>query len=263
MPHLDPDDLALLALGDQSLTGTDADHLAGCAECADELATLRHLVEVGGETEELRALPAPPDRVWAAIAAQTIDAAPPAPAAPPRAPAAQPAGPAGPAGKPSGGTGPGRPTSAARRQRRAGGLLRLALVALVGAILGVGATLGVQALRGGGSSSSGTVVASGAFAPKAPAAQSATGSATVVDTGHGRELHIAVAGMPAPQGFYEAWLYDPASGGMLALGALGTGGGVFDITGRDLSAYTVVDISAQSFDGTEGHGQSMLQAPLA
>ncbi len=253
MSHLDPDDLALLALGDEPVTGLDAEHLAGCAECSGQLTTLRHLVGVGRDTETLRDLPPPPDRVWAAIAAQTIGAAP---AAPSRVADTGPAAPTRPPGRPVGGTGPARRTV----RRGTSGPLRLALAVLVGLLLGVGVAVGVQALRDNGS---GAVVASGSFAPKAAAAEGATGSATVVDSGQRRQLRISVAGMPAPQGFYEAWLYDPASGGMLALGALGTSGGVFDVTGRDLSAYTVVDISAQSFDGAEGHGQSMLQAPLS
>ena len=68
--------------------------------------------------------------------------------------------------------------------------------------------------------------------------------------------------MPTPQGIYEAWLYNPTTGAMIPLGAMGVDGGRYDVTAFDLAAYSVVDVSAQSFDGAQGHGQSVLQAPL-
>ncbi len=293
MPHLDHDQLVLLALGDEPLTGDAAAHLDTCVDCASELATLRHVAGLGGETEELHDLPAPPEHVWAAIATQALGAAP-TPTRPDvggrharpdggsgaSGPDAGPPTSAGPGSHVSGSngpnstapgstrpgsTGPGStgPGSAGPGRRGARGLVRLALVALIGAVLGVGATLGVQALRDNDSSSAPAVVASGTFAPKAPAAQGASGSAQVVDTGHGKQLRITVAGMPAPQGVYEAWLYDPGTGRMIPLGGMSTSGGDYDVSGYDLTAFTVVDVSAQTYDGAEGHGQSMLQAPLS
>jgi hypothetical protein len=262
VPHLDHDRLVLLALGDEPLTADSTDHLDGCPDCATQYATLRHVAGLGAQTQELRDLPAPPERVWAAIAAQTGVAAGTA--------AGQPAVVTGAGGRRRAGTGPGgsapptgRPGTTGAGRRGSRGVLRLGLVALLGAVLGIGGTLGVQALRDNGSSPPATVVASGTFAPKAPAAQGASGEAAVVETGDGLRLRITVAGMPPPQGIYEAWLYNPGTGAMIPLGGMSATGGEYDVSGYDLGAFTVVDVSAQTFDGTQGHGESMLQAPLA
>ena len=138
----------------------------------------------------------------------------------------------------------------------------MALAAIVGILLGIGSTVGVVALREPAPQSE-TVVATGSFTPKVAMAEKAAGTVTVVQTPAGRQLRITVTGMPSPQGLYVAWLYNPATGGMIPLGAMGTAGGQYDVTGYDLDAYSVVDVSAQTFDGGEGHGQSVLQAPLA
>ena len=70
MEHLDPDRLVLLALSDDPADPGDALHLAGCAPCRADLAALRDVAEIGAETQELRDLPPPPERVWRAIETQ-------------------------------------------------------------------------------------------------------------------------------------------------------------------------------------------------
>jgi Anti-sigma-K factor rskA len=293
--HLDRDELILVALGDQPLDAAAVDHLATCVSCADELVGLQQLAALVADTEQLRDLPAPPTQVWNRIAEQVLAAAPadPVTATPPAGGSARPASgangqagaepartaaaegqvPAG-EGRPAPAAPPGRPdaTHPGRRlSRHHGGarsgprfprLARVAVAALIGLLVGVGATVAVVQLRGG-SNPAATVVATGTFTPKAAAAQHATGHATVVQTTSGRQLRISVTGMPTPQGIYEAWLYNPTTGGMIPLGAMSPDGGQYNVSGFDLTGYSVVDVSAQSFDGAEGHGQSMLQAPLA
>lgn len=64
MQHLDPDRLVLHALGEDTVDGADADHLSACAACRDEVDALRHVAELSAQTQEVRDLPAPPERVW-------------------------------------------------------------------------------------------------------------------------------------------------------------------------------------------------------
>ena len=81
MPHCAPEQLALAALA-EPLPADDAAHLASCAPCQAEVASLRRPVDVlavpslSGTAPEV----APPPRVWEAIAAATgVSAAPRAP----------------------------------------------------------------------------------------------------------------------------------------------------------------------------------------
>ncbi|MCO8275082.1 anti-sigma factor [Actinoplanes sp. TRM 88003] len=68
MQHLDPDRLVLLALSEPP--GPDeSDHLTTCAACRHELADLRDVAGLGAETQDVRDLPAPPEHIWRAIAA--------------------------------------------------------------------------------------------------------------------------------------------------------------------------------------------------
>lgn len=74
MQHVDPDQLALLALGEQVHPGEDAEltaHLVGCLECQREFRSLRATVELARETVGHRDEPiAPPPGVWSGIVAE-------------------------------------------------------------------------------------------------------------------------------------------------------------------------------------------------
>lgn len=65
--HLDPDRLALLALGEQPVTADVADHLASCPPCQAELESMRDVVDLGRDTDRTRNLPSPPPRVWLSL----------------------------------------------------------------------------------------------------------------------------------------------------------------------------------------------------
>lgn len=69
MQHLDPDRLVLLALSEETADTDESVHLAECPGCRAEIDDLRHVAELGAETQGLRALPPPPERVWAGIEA--------------------------------------------------------------------------------------------------------------------------------------------------------------------------------------------------
>ncbi|MFG1926001.1 anti-sigma factor [Cryptosporangium sp. NPDC048952] len=71
MRHVDPERLTLLALGEGGVDAEES-HLAECAVCREELATLRHVVGLGRDVEpDDLSPPPPPARVWDAIAAET------------------------------------------------------------------------------------------------------------------------------------------------------------------------------------------------
>ncbi len=69
MQHLDPDRLILLALSEEDQVPAEADHLALCAGCRQEMAALREVSDLGSQIQDLRDLLPPPEHVWRAIEA--------------------------------------------------------------------------------------------------------------------------------------------------------------------------------------------------
>ena len=76
MRHIDPDVLALLALGEDAGTESDRDHLAVCADCRSELENLAHAAAVGRSTLDAGELLQPDERVWNSIKAEVATPAP-------------------------------------------------------------------------------------------------------------------------------------------------------------------------------------------
>ena len=71
MTHLDPDRLADRALGtDDPLTAAEQNHLAGCAECRDELAELSRIAELGRNPERVAHQLVPTEAMWQSIQVQ-------------------------------------------------------------------------------------------------------------------------------------------------------------------------------------------------
>lgn len=276
MTHCTPEQLALAALGEQ-LPPTDADHLAGCTPCTDEVASLRRAVDA------LADLPADdgpeiplPDRVWAGIAAQTgvisaprpaagpalvglpspDDAEPPSPPAPP-ALRSLPTGPVasavpGPAAPDR--TAGARPGPAARRARR-----RWLVAAAVAASLVVGLAVGAAVTGGGaggpapGAPGPGTTVAAAQLDPFGD--RDSRGEATLRDVDGQMDLTVQLTAPPADVegGFYEVWLLS-ADAGALSLGTLEGASGTYVVpAGVDLAEYDTVDVSLEPFDGDPAH----------
>lgn len=71
MPHLDSELLLLIALNETSADEDELAHLGECAACREELASLTQIAQLTREAREVRDLPAPPQRVWAGIMAET------------------------------------------------------------------------------------------------------------------------------------------------------------------------------------------------
>ncbi|WP_433304853.1 anti-sigma factor domain-containing protein [Actinoplanes sp. CA-030573] len=247
MPHLDPDRLILIALGEQTASAGEAEHLAGCPACRAELATNETVVRLGRGSHDLRELPDPPAGVWDRIAAEAFPAeASPAAAHPAAAPAAT-------APAPPVVLSPRRPWAPARPRNR----WRLALVAVAAALVGVAGVVGVQQL---GRSGSPRVIAEADLLPQAAAPGTAHGTATIVDTGHGLQMRLSLSGMPAATGYYTVWLYDGGTV-MIPIGSPGSAPLNVPAAASDLTKFQVVDISAQQL-GQQQHGTSMLQGRL-
>lgn len=228
--HLDGDRVVLLALGETVATDTEREHLGHCDACVDDLASTAAVVTLGRDAPRLSDLPAPPPRVWQSIA-RSISA----PAPPPVVRLV--------------------PAPLPHRRRPALALVGAALVAFA---LGAGVVIGAQRLARP------PVAASAALAPQALAPAAARGAARIVGTDGGRRLQVHVTGMPAPDGYYEVWLYDPASGVMVAVGALDRSGDA-DLAvpaALDPTRFTVVDVSVQPVNGDPAHGTSMLRGTL-
>jgi hypothetical protein len=67
--HVEPDRLVLIALGVDASRPDESDHVADCSACRTQLEDLHVVATLSTETQEVRDLPPPPERVWAAVAA--------------------------------------------------------------------------------------------------------------------------------------------------------------------------------------------------
>ncbi|WP_372660937.1 hypothetical protein [Amycolatopsis kentuckyensis] len=233
MTHPDPDRLVLLALDEQSPDPAEAAHLDRCADCRDEVESLRAVAVLGRESRTETTLPPVSEAVWDRIAAETGQAS--------RATTTDDSAPVLPL----------EPHGSRRRLPRG---VRYAAVAAAAAAIGVAGT--VIAFDAGDGE---RVVAEAQLNRQASAPAAATGRVRIIDPGTGAlRLKVELAGMPAPAGLYEIWLYD-GSTTMIPLGVTaGTEADVAVPVNVVWSKFPVVDISAQEL-GQQEHGISMLQ----
>jgi hypothetical protein len=238
VPHCTPEQLALAALR-EPLPADDAAHLAACAQCAQDVASLRRSVDtlaVPQLAAPSGAVPPPPS-VWETIAERTGVTARPRPevVASPLLPAPTPRPPVPPA-----------PVVPLRRRPRSRAWLAAAAALVVGAGIGAGAV--VLAGR-----DAGVVVASATLEPLDGAP--ASGTARVVERGGQRLLEVQLrAPAPGSDDFYEVWLADPELQGMYAIGAVRTGTTDLPLpAGLDVDRFPVVDVSVEPFDGDPAH----------
>jgi hypothetical protein len=245
--HTDPTILALLALGEHSVTAQDEAHTAQCAECQLELERLSRVVELA-RTGGPVILEQPPAAVWERIAAATGEDA--APAVPVRDdPVPDDVVRAAANGHRSAGR--GRLTRPAGRRRRG---LRVAIAgAVAGLIVGIGGTVAVTQLARPPASQ---VVAEIELRPlpQFPQWRGAAGTALLRDTAAAQQLAVAVTA-PRRSGFYEVWLLGQDGTSMISLGELSTANtGTFTLpAGVNLRFYSRVDVSLQPFNGSTAH----------
>lgn len=285
MQHMDPDQLALLALGESVDPGDGpavTGHLRQCGWCRSELESLRQTVDLAREAVEHRDTPPPSEAVWRRIAAETgigLRPADPPPGSPGRAgprlgPPPSPPDPqldtrpdTRPDTQPDPRLGPrlGRHRPAAAAEGRIGSRRRWTrpVAALVAAAaIGVVGTFG--ALRPWRSDPA-PATASAATLVAVPGGPGGAHGRAVVERGpNGAVLRITAAGLPLQQGYYEVWVFDGRRG-MVAIGVLGA-----DSTASlplpptlDLRTYHVVDVSQEQYDGDQTHSQtSVLRGSL-
>ncbi|MEV4639568.1 anti-sigma factor [Actinoplanes sp. NPDC049548] len=237
MQHLDSDRLVLLALSEDAANPDESVHLAACAGCREELQALHYVAELGAESGDLRALPPPPEHVWAGIQADIARVvAEPAPAA----------------------VVPVTRRAAGRRRPR---WLAPVLSAAAAAVIAVAGTAVV--LRGFDRPPAAEVTARATLAPLPTAPAAARGSVRVLSDG---EMVVDVRNLPLTTGFHEVWLIDPDdTSKMVSLGNLsGRAEVVLPVPpGTDLNRYRLVDVSDEAHDGDAAHsGRSLLRGTL-
>ncbi|MGY1751202.1 anti-sigma factor [Modestobacter sp. SYSU DS0511] len=254
MPHCTPEQLALAALR-EPLPPEDATHLAGCAECRAEVASLQRSVDVLAVPE--LAAPGeplqPPPGVWAAIAAATGVAAAPASASPPNHVQSLADGEdeGEDDGEDEGDVVPLSPRRAPARR-----WLAVAAALLVGGVVGAGTVAVLQDDRG-------TVVAQAGLDPLD--GEEASGRAEVREAAGRRSLRIDLAAPALTDGYYEVWLLRPDVSGMVQLGTVTDGATSLPLPdGVDLGEYPVVDVSVEPLDGDPTHsGVSVARGELS
>lgn len=286
MPHLDPEELSLLALYDDWEDGDSREHLRICPECAADFASLRRAVEAVRTTPDARRLEAPGPQVWAGIHRElglsgSVQEDPladarehPAAAREARAPrdagagrdagVPRTAGPTHQAGAESESlgepvslqdrarSGPAQRRAAAWWQRPGAWMAAAAAALLVTA--GAVWSLNQAAPR------------PLAEADLAPLAQySAAGSAKVVEAADGsRALEVRLSKDEA-QGYQEVWLIAPDLSRLVSLGVMNSDSGTFQLpAGLELSDYPIVDVSDEPVDGNPAHSSvSIARGTLA
>ncbi len=243
MSHIDPNTLALIALGESALPA-DLDHIRGCVMCQSEVDELTAIAASARSIDAEDRPIAPPAFVWENIES-ALNADSPAHA-----------------GSAINSTNPANPTDPAatvtvRRKSRS----MFALAASVGVLIG---GLGTYfAVSTDDSSARATVVAQASLDPIRDVKDPASASVQQID---GREvLNVQASGLPATDGFYEVWLLAPDATSMISVGMLDASeGGQFPLpAGIDLEAFPIVDISLEHFDGDSTHSaDSILRGTL-
>ncbi|MFD6565028.1 anti-sigma factor [Micromonospora profundi] len=298
MQHLDHDRLVYLALGESEAANGESTHLDTCEHCRAELTALQQVAGLGAETQGLADLPDPPEHIWQGIAAE-ISAAQALPSLtgtprqqsvdqalsdtiaerqinePTERPISKPttersispttersiSGTA--AGFEGPGAGSHRSNGRSRARRR--GWSRwaaTAVTAAAAAAVGVVGTVSVLRPDDPPPAPTPAVVARAPLAAYGSTPPTATGDARVLDGG---QLHLHVANLPSVPGYYEVWLINPTTMQMFSVGTLGGGSdALLPLPPNvDLSAYSVVDVSAEQYDNKPAHsGDSLLRGTL-
>ena len=251
MRHVDPDTLALLALGESVESAEESAHLAACPECALELASFTLAARVGRESLTSEPLDVPHDRVWERIAGE-LQIAQPQPQ-----PQPQPLPQLTPRPQPQPQLTP-RPTPIAARPRRRL-VVAVAAAAAVVALVAAGGAVWVALTP-----SAPTVLAT-AQLDALPQWPTASGSARLERLADGSRVVRVTLDAPVDDGgFREAWLITSDASALVSLGVMRDGSATFAVPdGIDTSSYDLVDVSEEAFDGDPAHsGDSIVRGAL-
>jgi hypothetical protein len=258
MPHLDPEQLSLLALYEGWDDPEGREHLRACPECAADYAALRRTVEAVRTAPDTSRLSMPGPEVWAGIHRElgldeslredplAVDAAGVERAAGPgtgsdASPASGPGADA-PGSVPPSNVVPFRGQPKAVWWRRPGPWLAATAAAVLVAFGGIWALNRPQPQQ----------LAAAQLEPLPQ--HSAAGSARVVAGPDGsRSLQVTLDKDEA-RGYQEVWLIAPDLSRLVSLGVMNSTSGTFQVpAGLDLSQYPVVDVSDEPVDGNPAH----------
>ncbi|KAA9110395.1 anti-sigma factor [Microbacterium rhizomatis] len=234
--HLDPDQLALLAMGEPVASRADSAHLVECATCAEELQELTRAVQVGRATIDVGEIETPDPVVWTRIAQELHLSAPSDEGADEKVAA-----------------------GAVRRSRASRLRTFWSLAAAIALLAGIG--LGGWAL---GQRSALVPVAEAALAPF-PDHPGAEGSALVEQKRDGEQVvRVTLEASQTPDTYREVWLITADASALISLGVLDGTEGTFPIpAGVNLKDYVLVDISQEKIDGNPSHsGDSIVRGEL-
>lgn len=244
--HCDPEVLALAAVDGSSLSESDQKHLESCAQCSAESESFRSVVATGRAASGTT-LVDPPPSVW-----QGIDAAVDSTAAAHVAPVI--------------------PMSKRSQGRSASGWNRwlpIGVAAGLGLMLG-GLLTGVVTAGQDSTPSDVQIVAEAQLAalPDGPVDTVGTGTAKFEKDSAGNDLLVVDSrDLEQPSGFYQVWLIDPKTMGMISLGTIGSGAQTvtFPVPAAiDPKEFSLVDISDEPIDGDPTHSKvSVLRGQLA
>ena len=133
---------------------------------------------------------------------------------------------------------------------------RPALGAAAGFAVGVAATVAVVVLADDQQPPQSSTIASGTIEPF-EGQGSTNGKAVVLRANGNRSVRIVLS--TAPSGgddFVEAWIFDPRTNGMVALGVMDKASETFAIpTSLDLATYDSIDLSLEPYDGNPAHSE--------
>jgi hypothetical protein len=253
--HLDPEQLALIALGEPVASDEEREHLAHCPDCTAEVAEMAHAVVVARSTMDETELDTPPARVWGRIADELglsdEVAKNPLTAVEPDAPAAV-------AEAPSAASAASTPRERPRRRlfsTRAIWMLAASVAVVLVVAGGVWAGIGLTA----------PVSIASATLDAFPDHPAAVGSAEVDEARNGqRTLTVTLEGDADSDDYREVWLIRNDGKALISLGVLEGSTGTFPIpAGVDLGQYDLVDISFEPVDGDPAHsGDSIVRGQL-
>jgi hypothetical protein len=252
---VNPDLLALQALGEPVGSPEDHDHLSGCVFCQHELEAFSDAVAVGRSITDDDALIAPPPQVWQRISAELQLGAPAVAANGHAVPTASEA--VTEVTPPAAAAAPVREAVSSSRGLRAASLALAAVLALV---VGIGLGANLDRLLPGQREV--TSVQLNALPPW----PGSSGRAVVEQDRDGNRFLVVDISSPEPAtGPREVWLTNTAAEPMYAVGFLKDNKGRFPLPPEvDVSKYNLVDISQEPSDDPDpGHsGDSMLRGKL-
>ena len=233
MAHPTPDDLALIALGEEVAPEVAA-HVADCRACSAEIEALQQVVAVGRSLGPDDTLAPPHPRVWDQISAQVLTRD--AQVAAPRPTDASPV----------------RDELAARRPAPRRRWAPVAAAAAAALIVGLG---GGFLLRGLTSSS--TAVDNATQLNALPGWPGANGTATIENGSGGERTLVVDVELPATvsvDGTMEVWMSDTRARDMVAMGTMSGDSARFPVPpGFDLATHPIVDVSLEPRNDTDPH----------